>query len=246
MWHLQLWHHMHAGRLSRWPNASFWQILLATCTRKHCIGRCRGCCAASSQLPGCRDSAMHVHRSKRNADLWTHSRRPDRPDPDSDLGPTTADPPPTPKSWGPTRSVRPAKRQASAAASQFETFGSPGVDQAGGLITTASCCISTCLGFTACFALLSYTIALCQCHCQHASPSGPPFQSPAFSFKKTKMTETALPRVDVEFTTLDGLTLRGWVFPAAKRGPGMIMSPGVRTLATSRVLATTRHSLTDV
>lgn len=60
------------------------------------------------------------------------------------------------------------------------------------------------------------------------------------------MTETALPRVDVEFTTLDGLTLRGWVFPAAKRGPGMIMSPGVRTLATSRVLATTRHSLTDV
>ncbi|GJN75634.1 hypothetical protein PLICBS_009739 [Purpureocillium lilacinum] len=40
------------------------------------------------------------------------------------------------------------------------------------------------------------------------------------------MTETALPRADVEFTTLDGLTLRGWVFPAAKRGPGMIMSPG--------------------
>lgn len=135
MWHLQLWHHMHAGRLSRWPNASFWQIFLATCTRKHCIGRCRGCCAASSQLRGCRESAMHVHRSKRNADLWTHSRRPDRPDPDSDLGPTTADPPPTPKSRGPTRSVRPAKRQASAAASQFETFGSPGVDQAGGLIT---------------------------------------------------------------------------------------------------------------
>ncbi|KAI0097582.1 Alpha/Beta hydrolase protein [Nemania sp. FL0031] len=41
------------------------------------------------------------------------------------------------------------------------------------------------------------------------------------------MTATAtLPRVDAEFKTLDGLTLRGWLFPTATRGPGMIMSPG--------------------
>lgn len=42
-----------------------------------------------------------------------------------------------------------------------------------------------------------------------------------------------LPRVDSEFKTLDGLTLRGWVFPTSQGGPAMIMSPGVRTRATS-------------
>ncbi|KAI1765522.1 DltD N-terminal domain protein [Hypoxylon sp. FL1150] len=31
---------------------------------------------------------------------------------------------------------------------------------------------------------------------------------------------------DVEFKTMDGLTLRGWLFPAAKRGPAIIMTPG--------------------
>lgn len=36
------------------------------------------------------------------------------------------------------------------------------------------------------------------------------------------------PREDFDFKTLDGLTLRSWLFPASQRGPGMIMSPGVR------------------
>ncbi|KAK7915180.1 DltD N-terminal domain protein [Apiospora marii] len=31
---------------------------------------------------------------------------------------------------------------------------------------------------------------------------------------------------DVEFKTMDGLTLRGWLFPAAQRGPAIIMTPG--------------------
>lgn len=35
-------------------------------------------------------------------------------------------------------------------------------------------------------------------------------------------------REDVEFQTLDGCTLRGWLFPAAQRGPAVIMSPGVK------------------
>jgi hypothetical protein len=39
---------------------------------------------------------------------------------------------------------------------------------------------------------------------------------------------TAPPRQNVEFKTLDGLTLRGFLFPTEHRGPGMIMSPGVR------------------
>lgn len=34
-------------------------------------------------------------------------------------------------------------------------------------------------------------------------------------------------RKDVEFQTLDGLTLRGWLFEAAERGPAIIMTPGV-------------------
>lgn len=32
---------------------------------------------------------------------------------------------------------------------------------------------------------------------------------------------------DVEFKTLDGLTLRGWLYPAASKGPAVIMTPGV-------------------
>ncbi|KAJ2981690.1 hypothetical protein NUW58_g6623 [Xylaria curta] len=31
---------------------------------------------------------------------------------------------------------------------------------------------------------------------------------------------------DVEFKTMDGLTLRGWLFPAKQRGPAIIMTPG--------------------
>ncbi|KAH7009245.1 Alpha/Beta hydrolase protein [Microdochium trichocladiopsis] len=34
------------------------------------------------------------------------------------------------------------------------------------------------------------------------------------------------PRLDVDIKTLDGVTLRGWLFPAASRGPAMIMTPG--------------------
>lgn len=33
-------------------------------------------------------------------------------------------------------------------------------------------------------------------------------------------------REDISFKTLDGLLIRGWLFPAAKRGPGVIMTPG--------------------
>lgn len=35
-------------------------------------------------------------------------------------------------------------------------------------------------------------------------------------------------RDDIEFKTLGGYTLRGWVYPAEKRGPGIILSAGVR------------------
>jgi pimeloyl-ACP methyl ester carboxylesterase len=31
---------------------------------------------------------------------------------------------------------------------------------------------------------------------------------------------------NIEFKTIDGLTLRGWLFPAAQRGPAIIMTPG--------------------
>lgn len=34
---------------------------------------------------------------------------------------------------------------------------------------------------------------------------------------------------DVEFKTLDGLTLRGWLYPADVRGPAVILTPGVST-----------------
>ncbi|KAF1922289.1 DltD N-terminal domain protein [Didymella exigua CBS 183.55] len=33
-------------------------------------------------------------------------------------------------------------------------------------------------------------------------------------------------REDVTFPTLDGLILRGWLYPAAKKGPAIIMTPG--------------------
>lgn len=32
---------------------------------------------------------------------------------------------------------------------------------------------------------------------------------------------------DVEFKTVDGITLRGHMFAAKDRGPGVVMSPGV-------------------
>ncbi|CAM1502387.1 Fc.00g043710.m01.CDS01 [Cosmosporella sp. VM-42] len=35
-----------------------------------------------------------------------------------------------------------------------------------------------------------------------------------------------LKREDVEFQTLDGVILRGWLYPASERGPAVVMSPG--------------------
>ncbi|KAK3371335.1 Alpha/Beta hydrolase protein [Lasiosphaeria ovina] len=40
------------------------------------------------------------------------------------------------------------------------------------------------------------------------------------------MADSAAPRLDADIKTLDGTTLRGWLFPAASRGPAMIMTPG--------------------
>ena len=41
-------------------------------------------------------------------------------------------------------------------------------------------------------------------------------------------------RLDISFPTLDGLTIRGWIYPASKRGPGIIVSPGVSELSSPR------------
>jgi hypothetical protein len=46
------------------------------------------------------------------------------------------------------------------------------------------------------------------------------------------MTDSASPRLDADIKTLDGITLRGWLFPATSRGPAMIMTPGVTTYLT--------------
>ncbi|KAH8646007.1 Alpha/Beta hydrolase protein [Tricladium varicosporioides] len=35
-----------------------------------------------------------------------------------------------------------------------------------------------------------------------------------------------MPREDIEFKTLDGVILRGWLFPAASRGSAVILTPG--------------------
>ena len=45
------------------------------------------------------------------------------------------------------------------------------------------------------------------------------------------MNMTTMRREDVEFRTFDGLTLRGWLYPALERGPGLIMNQGVQTSA---------------
>jgi hypothetical protein len=37
-------------------------------------------------------------------------------------------------------------------------------------------------------------------------------------------------REDVEFPTVDGLKLRGWLFRAETRGPAVIINPGVSVL----------------
>jgi hypothetical protein len=38
---------------------------------------------------------------------------------------------------------------------------------------------------------------------------------------------------DIEFKTLSGVTLRGWLCPAEKQGPGIILSAGVSSLLSS-------------
>jgi hypothetical protein len=38
---------------------------------------------------------------------------------------------------------------------------------------------------------------------------------------------------DVEFKTLDGLTLRGSLYPAQQKGPGIVITPGVGPLKTA-------------
>jgi hypothetical protein len=45
-------------------------------------------------------------------------------------------------------------------------------------------------------------------------------------------------REDIEFKTVDGLTLRGWFFPAAQRGPAIIVTPGVVVTIAERALQT--------
>lgn len=44
--------------------------------------------------------------------------------------------------------------------------------------------------------------------------------------KMASMLPTNLYR-DVEFKTIDGLTLRGSIYPAASKGPAVVMTPGV-------------------
>jgi hypothetical protein len=38
---------------------------------------------------------------------------------------------------------------------------------------------------------------------------------------------------DIEFKTIDGLTLRGWLYPAASKGSAVIMTPGVSQMQLS-------------
>lgn len=40
-------------------------------------------------------------------------------------------------------------------------------------------------------------------------------------------------REDIEFKTLDGLTLRGWLYKGLKGGPAIIVNVAVRRLETS-------------
>ena len=35
---------------------------------------------------------------------------------------------------------------------------------------------------------------------------------------------------DIEFKTIDGLTIRGSLYPAANKGPAVIMTPGVSAI----------------
>lgn len=46
-------------------------------------------------------------------------------------------------------------------------------------------------------------------------------------FNNTTPTMATLAREKIEFKTLSGVTLRGWLYPSEKRGPGIILSAGV-------------------
>lgn len=49
-----------------------------------------------------------------------------------------------------------------------------------------------------------------------------------YTFKPSTSITMSLNRRDVEFPTVDGITLKGWFFPASDRnGPCVIMTPGV-------------------
>jgi hypothetical protein len=39
-------------------------------------------------------------------------------------------------------------------------------------------------------------------------------------------------REDVEFKTMDGTTLHGWLYAADEKGPGIVMTPGVCSIQT--------------
>jgi hypothetical protein len=56
---------------------------------------------------------------------------------------------------------------------------------------------------------------------------------------------------DVEFKTVDGVTLRGKVFPAKERGAGVVMSPGVSrhavlSVSRSHLLANSYHLISPI
>jgi hypothetical protein len=46
-------------------------------------------------------------------------------------------------------------------------------------------------------------------------------------FSNEQRTMAPLPREDIEFKTFSRVTLRGWLYSAEKRGPGIILSAGV-------------------
>ncbi|KAM5363073.1 hypothetical protein ACJA88_013716 [Fusarium oxysporum] len=67
----------------------------------------------------------------------------------------------------------------------------------------------------------------------YGRPSAPEhreFASHCFRLAERWLAEGKIPnnmsRLDVTFKTLDGLTLSGWLYPAAQYGPGIVVSPG--------------------
>ncbi|KAI9842018.1 MAG: hypothetical protein M1837_007514 [Sclerophora amabilis] len=48
----------------------------------------------------------------------------------------------------------------------------------------------------------------------------------AAKYEAVSATAFAMPHEDVEFKTLDGLTIRGWLYPVPGKGPAVIITPG--------------------